>query len=66
MEKITKHLQSGLLSIILMSTIIAVGIEIKAMCVNQIVSLADLLLMFLYFSFPKQAETQFFLIFVFP
>lgn len=48
MEKITKYLQSGLLSIILMSTIIAVGIEIKAMCVNQIVSLADLLLMFLY------------------
>merc|ERR1712093_772307 len=32
----------------LVSTIIAVGIEIKAMYVNQDVGLADLLLMFLY------------------
>ena len=48
MDKITKYLQSGLLSIILMSTVIAVGIEIKTMFVHQLVSLADLLLMFLY------------------
>ena len=48
MEKITKYLQLGLLSIILMSTVIALGLEIKTMFVNQIVSLADLLLMFLY------------------
>ena len=48
MEKITKNLQFALLTIILVSTIIAVGIEIKAMYVNQDVGLADLLLMFLY------------------
>tara|TARA_B100001996_G_scaffold337168_1_gene288874 strand:+ start:149 stop:532 length:384 start_codon:yes stop_codon:yes gene_type:complete len=48
MEKITKNLQLILLSIILISTIIAVGIEIKAMFLNQSVTLADLLLMFLY------------------
>ena len=48
MEKITKNLQFALLTIILVSTIIAVGIEIKAMYVNQEVGLADLLLMFLY------------------
>jgi len=48
MEKITKGLQAGLLSLILLSTVIAVGIEIKAMIINQSVSLADLLLMFLY------------------
>tara|TARA_B110000495_G_scaffold201899_1_gene220492 strand:- start:1555 stop:1923 length:369 start_codon:yes stop_codon:yes gene_type:complete len=48
MEKFIKHLQLGLLSIILMSTIIAVGIEIKTMFINGTVSLADLLLMFLY------------------
>ena len=48
MEKITKNLQFVLLSIILVSTVIAVGIEIKEMLVNQTVTLADLLLMFLY------------------
>jgi protein PsiE len=48
MEKITKNLQLALLSIILTSTIIAIGIELKSMVINQIVSLADLLLMFLY------------------
>ena len=48
MEKITKNLQLILLSIILLSTVIAVGIEIKAMFLNQSVTLADLLLMFLY------------------
>ena len=48
MENITKNLQLILLSIILFSTVIAVGIEIKAMFLNQSVTLVDLLLMFLY------------------
>ena len=48
MEKIAKILQLILLSIILISTVIAVGIEIKNMFLNQSVTLADLLLMFLY------------------
>ena len=48
MEKITKNLQLILLVIILLSTVIAIGIEIKAMFLNQSVTLADLLLMFLY------------------
>ena len=48
MEYITKNLQLILLSIILFSTVIAVGIEIRAMFLNQSVTLADLLLMFLY------------------
>ena len=48
MENITKNLQLVLLSIILLSTVIAVGIEIKRMFFNQSVTLADLLLMFLY------------------
>ena len=48
MENITKKLQLFLLSIILLSTVIAVGIEIKTMIINQSVTLADLLLMFLY------------------
>ena len=48
MEKFTKYLQLILLSIILLSTVIAVGIEIRTMYINQSVTLADLLLMFLY------------------
>ena len=48
MEKITKNLQFVLLSIILVSTLIAVGIEIKTMFLNRSVTLADLLLLFLY------------------
>ncbi len=48
MESLTKNLQLALLGIILISTIIAVGIEIKTMFLNQSVGLADLLLMFLY------------------
>ncbi len=48
MENITKNLQLALLTIILISTVIAVGIEIKTMYLNQSVTLADLLLMFLY------------------
>ena len=48
MVNITKNLQFVLLTIILISTVIAVGIEIKKMFLNQTVTLADLLLMFLY------------------
>ena len=48
MEKIAKNLQLVLMCIILISTVIAVGIEIKNMFHNQLVTLADLLLMFLY------------------
>ena len=48
MEKIVKTLQLALMCIILVSTVIAVGIEIKNMFLNQSVMLADLLLMFLY------------------
>ena len=48
MDKIAKNLQLALMVIILISTIIAVGIEIKNMFTNQSVTLADLLLMFLY------------------
>ena len=48
MDNITKTLQLILLGIILVSTVIAVGIEIRFMFLNQSVTLADLLLMFLY------------------
>ena len=48
MDNITKTLQLILLGVILVSTVIAVGIEILNMFTNQLVSLADLLLMFLY------------------
>ena len=48
MEKIIKNLQLILLSVILVSTVLAVAIEIKAMFKNESVTLADLLLMFLY------------------
>jgi len=48
MEKIIKNLQLILLSIILISTVLAVAIEIKTMFMNQSIQLADLLLMFLY------------------
>jgi len=48
MEKIAKNLQLVLMCIILISTVIAVGIEIKNMFLNQSVTLAFLLLMFLY------------------
>ena len=48
MKNITKNLQFILLTIILISTVIAVGIEIKKMFLNQTVTLVDLLLMFLY------------------
>jgi len=48
MEKIAKNLQLLLMVIILISTVIAVGIEIYKMFENRSVTLADLLLMFLY------------------
>ena len=48
MEKIAKNLQLILMVIILISTVIAVGIEISKMFENRSVTLADLLLMFLY------------------
>ena len=48
MEKIAKNLQLILMVIILISTVIAVGIEIYKMIQNRSVTLADLLLMFLY------------------
>ena len=48
MRDLVKYLQLGLLGIILVSTIIAVVLEIKLMFVNTSVTLADLLLMFLY------------------
>jgi len=48
MEKFTKQLQFILLTVILICTVIAVGIEVKAMIINQSVTLADLLLFFLY------------------
>ena len=48
MKDLIKNLQLGLLIIILLSTIIAVFIEIVNMYQAQSVTLADLLLMFLY------------------
>ena len=48
MDKIAKNLQLALMIIILISTVIAVGIDMKNMYLNQSVTLADLLLMFLY------------------
>ena len=48
MEKIAKNLQLVLRVIILISTVIAVGIEMSKMFQNRSVTLADLLLMFLY------------------
>jgi protein PsiE len=48
MEKIAKNLQLILMVIILISTVIAVGIEMYKMFQNRSVTLAYLLLMFLY------------------
>ena len=48
MDKIAKNLQLILMVIILISTVIAVGIEMYKMFENRSVTLADLLLMFLY------------------
>ncbi len=48
MKQLTKNIQLVLLVIILISTVIAVCIEIYTMFINRNVTLADLLLMFLY------------------
>ena len=48
MDNVTKTIQLVLLGIILASTVIAVGIEIRTMFINESVTLADLLLLFLY------------------
>ena len=48
MEKVAKNLQLILMVIIIVSTVIAVGIEMYKMFENRSVTLADLLLMFLY------------------
>ena len=48
MEKIAKNLQLVLMVIILISTVIAVGIEMNKMLLAKAVTLADLLLMLLY------------------
>ena len=48
MEKIAKNLQLVVMVIILISTVIAVGIEMNKMFLAKSVTLADLLLMFLY------------------
>ena len=48
MEKIVKQIQLLALVIILISTVIAFGFEIFQMIVNKKISLADLILLFLY------------------
>jgi|TARA_B110000263_G_C15254327_1_gene485712 protein PsiE len=48
MEKIVKQIQLVVLGIILISTIVAIGLEIRKMVILESVELADLLLMFLY------------------
>jgi len=48
MDKIVKQIQLVVLSIILISTIIAIGLEVKKMFIYKSIGLADLLLLFLY------------------
>tara|TARA_B100000579_G_scaffold407003_1_gene393910 strand:- start:209 stop:601 length:393 start_codon:yes stop_codon:yes gene_type:complete len=48
MEKVVKQIQLIALVIILISTVIAFGIEIFQMIINKKISLADLILLFLY------------------
>jgi len=48
MNKIVKQMQLVLLTLILISTVIAIGLEIKNMFIAGSVELADLLLLFLY------------------
>ena len=48
MEKIVKQVQLIALVIILIATVIAFGIEIYQMIINKNISLADLILLFLY------------------
>ena len=48
MKNIVKQIQLIILTLILISTVVAIGLEIKIMISNQSVGLADLLLLFLY------------------
>ena len=48
MNKIVKQIQLIVLSVILLSAVVAIGLEVKKMIVTQVVGLADLLLLFLY------------------
>jgi protein PsiE len=48
MKDIVKNIQLIVLTLILISTVIAIGLEIKNMIANKSVGLADLLLLFLY------------------
>ena len=48
MKNIVKQIQLIVLSLILISTVVAIGLEIKNMINNKSVGLADLLLLFLY------------------
>ena len=48
MNKIVKQIQLVVLSVILLSAVVAIGLEVKKMIVTQAVGLADLLLLFLY------------------
>ena len=48
MKNIVKQIQLIVLMLILISTVVAIGLEIKNMFINKNVNLADLLLMFLY------------------
>ena len=48
MEKIVKQIQLIALIIILIATVVAFGIEIFQMIINKKISLADLILLFLY------------------
>ncbi len=48
MDKIVKQIQLIVLALILVSTVVAIGLEIRKMFISQSVELADLLLMFLY------------------
>ena len=48
MEKVVKQIQLIALIIILISTVIAFGIEIIQMFENKKISLADIILIFLY------------------
>jgi len=48
MNKVVKQIQLIVLLLILVSTVVAIGLEIKKMFILQSVELADLLLMFLY------------------
>ena len=48
MKNIVKQIQLMVLSLILICTVVAIGLEIKNMINNKSVGLADLLLLFLY------------------